>query len=279
MAVDLHTHSRHSDGSDSPAHLASLASSARLTAFALTDHDTLDGLAEAASAADEAGIGFIPGVELSVAWRTGPMHLLAYRIGPGPGPLQDRLASLREGRDRRNREIVAALNELGVEVADDEVADESGVGATGRPHIAQVLVRRGVVETVAEAFDLFLARGRPAYRDRPRLEAGEAARLVRASGGVPVVAHPHTIADNAEAFGEAFEQFTDIGIAGIECHYAEYPPEVRMRLQSRTERLGLIATGGSDYHGAYKPGLSLGTGRGDLSVPDTAFDDLLAAYS
>jgi predicted metal-dependent phosphoesterase TrpH len=147
----------------------------------------------------------------------------------------------------------------------------------GRPHIAAVLVTRRLVASVPEAFDRYLARGRPAYRDRPRLGAAEAARLTRASGGVAVVAHPHTVADDRHDFGEAFRRFAGLGIAGVECHYVEYPPEHRIRLADLAATHGLIATGGSDFHGRYKPGIAVGVGRGDLVVPDRVLDDLSAA--
>jgi predicted metal-dependent phosphoesterase TrpH len=277
MAVDLHTHSRASDGSDPPARIIESAVAAGLTGVALTDHDTLAGISEARLAAASGEIRLVPGVELSVEWQTGPMHLLAYWIGPEPGPLQDRLAALRSGRAERNRQIVDALQAMGLDVTLEEVEEEAGGGTVGRPHIAAVLLRKGRVGTVAEAFDSYLARGRPAYRDRPRLSAAEAVHLTRESGGVAVVAHPHTVADTAGDFSIAFRSFADLGVAGIECHYSEYPPDLRIRLARMAEGLGLIATGGSDYHGRYKPGLALGTGRGDLRVPDQALADLESA--
>ena len=277
MAVDLHTHSRASDGSDPPERIVDLAASMRLRAVALTDHDTLDGLDAAASRARELGIAFVPGVEISVEWPAGPMHLLAYFIEPGTGPLQDRLRELQEGRAVRNAAIIDALRDLGVDLDAEEVETESGTGVTGRPHIAAVMVRRGEAASVAEAFDRYLARGRPAYRDRPRLTASEAVQLTRASGGVAVVAHPHTVATVSGGFAAAFKAFSTLGISGIECHYAEYPPATRLRLAETARRFGLVATGGSDYHGRYKPNLHVGTGRGDLSVPDRAYEDLAAA--
>jgi predicted metal-dependent phosphoesterase TrpH len=277
MAVDLHTHSRVSDGSDSPEQIVEAASERALTAVALTDHDILDGIPAAAARADELGIAFVPGVELSVEWPTGVMHLLAYFVEPGPGPLQDRLGGLRDGRVARNRSILEALGALGVDVSPDEVDAESGYGTAGRPHIAAVLVRKGAATGIADAFDRYLARGRPAYRDRPRLHAAEAVSLTRESGGVAVVAHPHTIADDADGFLAAFEHFAAMGVSGIECHYAEYPPPTRMGMAEIAESLGLVATGGSDYHGSYKPNLRIGTGRGDLAVPDTAYYQLLDA--
>ncbi len=277
MAVDLHTHSRASDGSDPPERIPELAAERHLAAVALMDHDTLEGIPAARRRADELGIPLIPGTELSVEWPTGRMHMLAYFIEPGPGPLQDRLEALRQGRVARNRTIVAALVDLGIEITVEEITAESGGGSVGRPHIAAVLIRKGAVTTMAEAFDRYLADGRPAYRPRPRLEAAEAVRLTRASGGVAVVAHPHTVAGRTVEFSEAFAAFADIGVAGVECHYSEYPPAQRLDLARAAARFGLLATGGSDYHGTYKPGLDLGIGRGDLVVPDEAYEALLAA--
>ncbi|MCJ7726321.1 MAG: PHP domain-containing protein [Acidimicrobiia bacterium] len=277
MAVDLHTHSTASDGSDPPERIVELAAERRLTAVALMDHDTLEGIPAARRAAEAIGMPLIPGIELSVLWPTGTMHMLAYFLEPGPGPLQDRLAALRDGREARNVLIVEALNGLDIEITIEEVEKESGGGSIGRPHIAAILVRKGAAHSMADAFDRYLADGRPAYRPRLRLEAAEAAALTSASGGVAVVAHPHTVAGRTEGFAEAFAAFKDIGVSGIECHYSEYAPDNRRRLAAIAADFGLIATGGSDYHGTYKPGLELGTGRGDLAVPDAAYEALLAA--
>jgi len=277
VPVDLHTHSTASDGSEPPARVIEEAAARRLGAVALTDHDTLEGIDEARAAAGRSGIEMIPGVELSVDWQDRAMHLLSYWIEPRPGPLQDRLASLQAGRNARNAEIVAALSGMGIDITLDDVEEESGGGSVGRPHIAAVLVARRVVRSVGEAFDRYLATGRPAYRSRPRLPVAEAVRLTAASGGVCVVAHPHTVADGAAGFAEAFAAFARLGIAGVECYYVEYPPEHRIRLADLAASFGLIATGGSDFHGRYKPGISVGTGRGDLVVPDHAVDALAEA--
>jgi len=277
MAVDLHTHSRASDGSDPPERIIELAAERRLKAVALMDHDTLAGIGPARKRAEQIGIPLIPGVELSVEWPTGTMHMLAYFLEPGPGPLQDHLEKLRAGRQVRNTAIIEALVGLGIDISISEIEEESGGDSVGRPHIAAVLVRKGAVRSVADAFDRYLADGRPAYRPRIRLGAAEAVGLTRASGGVPVVAHPHTVAGNADGFTEAFESFRAIGVAGIECYYGEYSPGTRSRLAAIAGSMGLIATGGSDYHGTYKPGLHLGIGRGDLHVPDEAYEALLSA--
>ena len=138
-------------------------------------------------------------------------------------------------------------------------------------------MRRGVVGSISEAFDSYLASGRPAYRPRKRLRAPEAVGLAAASGGVTSVAHPHTVADNTGEFEAAFSAFRELGIAGVECHYVEFSPETRRRLVAIARSCDLIPTGGSDYHGENKPGIDVGVGRGDLMVPDSVVDELQAA--
>jgi 3',5'-nucleoside bisphosphate phosphatase len=276
VAVDLHTHSDRSDGSDPPAQVVRLAVAAGLTTVALTDHDNLEGVTEAATAAATAGIGFIPGTELSVDWPTGAMHMLVYFLDDVAGPLQDRLVEIRAGREQRNREMVDALVALGIDVTYEEVAAEAGSAVVGRPHFARVLIRKGAVASMDEAFDRYLGDGRPAYRERLRLEAAEAIGLARASGGVAVIAHPHTLGVSAVDYGTAFTELAAAGLGGIEAYYAEYDRSLREHLAALAHSLGLAATGGSDYHGTFKTGLLVGTGYGDLAVPDEAVDELRA---
>jgi predicted metal-dependent phosphoesterase TrpH len=277
LAVDLHLHSTQSDGTDPPAEIVRLAAEAGLTALALTDHDTLDGVPEARRAADALGIDLISGTELSVNWPTGTMHLLVYHLEPGPGPLQDELAALREARTTRNEQIVARLNELGIEMSVEDVLVESGGGVVGRPHIAAVLVARGHADSIPDAFDRYLASGRPGYVDRRRLDAIETIDLATQTGAVAVLAHPHTLGIAAADFETAFAQLAAAGLGGIESYYAQYEPELRAHLAAICGRLGVIPTGGSDYHGRYKPGLAVGRGQGDLSVPDDIVDRIAAA--
>lgn len=272
MAVDLHTHSDYSDGSDAPSRIVELAVASQLTAVALTDHDGIDGNVEAMATA-EGRIEVIPGVELSVAWDDRAVHLLGYWIEPDT-PISGLLADIRGNRNERNRDMVAALVGLGIDITEDDIAIEGGRGSVGRPHIAAVLVQKGVVATIADAFDQYLAAGRPAYRGRLRLDLEKAVDLVHRSGGVASVAHPHTIADREGEFLELFERLTGLGVDGVECHYGEYASDLRDRLDRHARSLGLIPTGGSDYHGTYKPGLAVGSGRGDLRVPDTAVAEL-----
>lgn len=274
MAVDLHTHSEESDGTDSPAELIRLANEAGLSAIALTDHDTLSGVEEARAAAGNAGPRLVAGVELSVDHANVKIHLLAYFLEPGAGPLQDRLAELREGRRRRNVEIVARLRDLGYDIEEADVAAQTAGEAVGRPHIADALVAKGLIASRAEAFDGLLSDGGVAYVQRPRLSAKEAIQLATASGAVTSVAHPYTIDMNATTYPGLFEELGDAGLTGLEAFYPEHSPSLREHLAALATELGLVATGGSDYHGAGKPGLKVGTGRGDLVVPDTALSDL-----
>jgi predicted metal-dependent phosphoesterase TrpH len=277
VAVDLHTHSSRSDGSDTPTELVTAAAAAGLTTIALTDHDNLDGVAEAERAATTRGIGFIPGTELSVDWSTGAMHMLVYFLEPGAGPLQDRLAWLQASRSQRNVRIAERLQALGVDITYEEAVTQADGSGVGRPHFAALLIEKGHVETFNEAFDLYLARGRPAYVDRERLSAEEAITLARASGAVPVIAHPHTLGVSADDYNTAFRELTDAGLGGIEAYYAEYEPELRFHLVDVCRDLGVVPTGGSDYHGNYKPEIAVGTGRGDLRVPDEIVAELRAA--
>lgn len=278
MPVDLHTHSTASDGSDSPARLVRNVAAARISAFALTDHDTTEGLAEAAVAADDAGVLLVPGVELSLDWDRGGMHLVVLWLEPRPGPLTDRLAGLQASRANRNERMVERLGELGMDITLEEIEAESGGGSTGRPHIAAVMVRKGYAADIPSAFAEYLAAGRPAYLGRERLSPEEAIGLARASGAVPVLAHPHTLGvDNRFEMADLLERLVAAGLVGIECHYGSYPHPGRSGMVAMASRFGLLPSGGSDYHGTYKADVALGVGSVGIPVPDHVLADLAAA--
>ncbi|HYH50320.1 MAG TPA: PHP domain-containing protein [Acidimicrobiia bacterium] len=274
--IDLHTHSTASDGSDSPTGLIELAGRQGLSAVALTDHDTVEGLGDARVAAEAVGVRLVPGCELSCEVGSATMHLLVYFLDDGPGPLQNELAGLQEARADRNRRIVDVLQSHGVDVTLEEILEEAGGGSVGRPHVAGVLLRKGYVSSVQEAFDVWLANGRPAYLDRERLLPAEAIRLAHASGAVTVLAHPTSLGYDEAQLERFVAGLAADGLDGLECEYGRYPVELRARLRALAERLGLAVTGGTDYHGRYKPDLSLGTGLGDLDVPDELLDALEA---
>jgi len=275
--IDLHAHSTASDGTDSPAAVVELAARAGLSALALTDHDTLDHLPEARDAARASGLRLVPACEISCALggrAPGTMHLLVYFVDDRPGPLQDRLGALQASRVSRNVMIVAALREHGVEITLEEVLAEAGPGSVGRPHVAAVLERIGAVGSIQEAFDRWLAKGRPAYFERERLAPEHAIELAHASVAVTSVAHPATLGLPGEELDELLDRLADAGLDALECDYGRYTPAEREGYRALATRHGLAVTGGSDYHGTYKPDLSIGIGRGDLAVADELLDAL-----
>lgn len=278
MPADLHTHSTASDGSDTPSELVERAVKRGLEALALTDHDTLDGAAEARETARSHGLELIPGVELSLGHQQGAMHLVVLWLEPVPGPLQDILAGLRSGRDERNAAIITRLTELDMPITAEEVNEEGGEGSVGRPHIAAVMVRKGYVPDIRTAFDLWLARGRPAYVERPRLDAEEALALARQSGAVPVLAHPHTLGiATASGMADLLTRLRGAGLVGLEAYYATYRRHEQEGYADLARRFDLIPSGGSDYHGSYKPDLDLGSG--ELPLPYSLVEELKAHAS
>ncbi len=274
MAVDLHVHSTASDGSVTPERLVVMGLEKGLGAMALTDHDTQEGWEGAEDAARGSDLELIPGAELSLD-HPGGMHLIVLWLQPGPGPLQDRLATLRQGRAERNVAIVEALRSHGVDITDEEVAEEAGGGTVGRPHIAAVMMRKGYVPDIATAFELWLGRGRAGYVTRPRLDPAQAIGLARESGAVPILGHPHTLGiSRADDMARVLGHMTDHGLVGLEAIYPAYHRHEREGYSHLARRFGLIPSGGSDFHGDYKPGLELGSGYGDLHVPDSVVDEL-----
>jgi len=275
--LDLHTHSTASDGSDPPGRIPELAHGAGCTAVALTDHDRLDGLDAAEARARELGVGFVRGCEISCEVPKGTMHVLIYFVDGDGGPLGDELRRLQDARDDRNQRMLRRLSdELGLPVTLEEVEEEAKGSGIGRPHVAAVLVRKGVVGTIQEAFDRYLAKGQPGYVEKVRLYPAGAIRIARQSGAVPVLAHPLSLGLEPAPLEALVDELAGEGLAGIEAIYGRYTPEERAGLVDLAKRHDLVATGGSDHHGTYKPDLQVGTGRGDLDVPDEALEQLAA---
>ena len=255
--------------------MVKLAARAGLSAVALTDHDTLEGVEEARLEAESYGIELVPGTELSCEWDRGGLHVVVLFLEPGRGPLQDRLAELRDARHSRNREIAERLSGLGFDIDYPQVLKEAGGGSVGRPHIAAVMKRKGYVPDISTAFREYLGAGRPAYVARRLPAPEEAIGLARRSGAVPVLAHPHTLGlDNSAEYAAAYRWMAGMGLVGVECFYSEYDPATRRDLERSVRSFGLLPSGGSDFHGDYKPGLRVGVGRGDLEVPDRVLEAL-----
>jgi hypothetical protein len=272
--LDLHSHTTASDGALVPAELIALASHRGVATLAVTDHDTMAGVPEALEAGVRTGVRVISGIELSVRVRPGSMHLLGYFAEPAPRPLLDRLTEVAERRIARAERILARLERVGLPLDMAQVRAEAR-GPVGRPHIAQAMVAAGHVADRQEAFDRYLADGRPAHEPSDGLEAGEAVALVRESGGAPVLAHPATLALATRELDAFVQRLAGVGLLGLEVHRPDHTPERRARYARIARRRGLIACGGSDFH---RPDdrVALGdTGRPPL--PGDTLDRLFAA--
>lgn len=255
--VDLHTHSTASDGAHGPRELVEMAADMGLAAFAVSDHDTLDGVPEASKAAESLGLPLVPAVELSVDLASGgSAHLLGYFPGADveslcsrDTPLGRALKRVRDARYERNPRILEKLSGMGMHVPAPDVERAAGEGVVGRPHIAQVMVRRGYVGSEREAFDRFLARGRPAYVERERLFADAAMGLIRDRGGIPVLAHPGLMPRSPGELSALIASLAERGLGGVEVYYPGHGEAVTAHLSETARRCGLVATGGTDYHG------------------------------
>ncbi len=277
--VDLHTHSTASDGTYRPAELVRLAESEGLYALALTDHDTVEGLSEALSAAREAGLRFVPGVEISVKFEgSGHCHILGYFVDPKNENLRRTLSLLQQARSERNARMVEKLQALGVEITLEEVAARAGGGEIGRPHFAALLVEKGVVRSPEEAFERYLRKGAPAYVPKARLSPEEAFSAIRAAGGIAVLAHPVHLRLSPEELTRYVARLKEFGLSGIEAYYTDHSPEFTALCLDLSRRFDLVPTGGSDFHGRNKPDIKLGRGLGNLRVPDECYDRLYARW-
>ena len=270
--VDLHAHTLASDGSDRPAELVAAAAAAGVATMAVTDHDTVAAVAEARAAGDRLGVEVLTGCEVTATVGDRVVHVLLYGEGLLEPDLADAVELARRGRDERNQAIGERLERLcGVGHAD--AVEAAGASALSRAHFARALVARGVVADVAEAFDRYLSSGRPGYVPAPSVTLTDAVALAAKAGGVAVLAHPGRLADaeRERVVGEALEA----GVDGVEVWHSQHDPDLRRSLAGLVERRGLLATGGSDYHGRHKPGVHVGTGRdGNVAVPTEVLDVL-----
>ncbi len=266
--IDLHTHTTYSDGSATPEEVIALASSKRARAVAITDHDTVDAIGEARTAADRFGIEFVAGIEISADYSPGTMHILGYCIDPESVGLAKTLGHLRESRETRNPQIAARLRSLGFDISYDEVAAVAGNQVVGRPHFARVMIEKGYVASMQEAFDRFLKKDAAAYVEKARLSPAESIILIHEAGGVAVLAHPYQLKlASYEEADRLVGELAGLGLDGIEAVYSRHSEAERASYSQIAARHGLLVTGGSDYHGSYKPDINIVTGLGDLAVP------------
>jgi predicted metal-dependent phosphoesterase TrpH len=273
--VDLHCHSTASDGTLAPADVVRLARDSGLVGLALTDHDTIAGLAEAAATAREIGVQFLPGIEISCEVpRPATMHVLGYGVDIESPQLKELTSQLMAGRDDRNPRIIARLNELGVAITIAEAEAQAGGDVLGRPHIAAVLLKKGYVSSIKQAFDKYLGQGGTAYFDRDRPDPRRGLELIRQAGGLPVLAHPVQLrTENDAQLERVVKDLADLGLGGIEVIHSDHDDAMIEKYSRLADRYGLLKTGGSDFHGTNKKDIQLGVARG-RRIPRAFLDNL-----
>ena len=281
VSIDLHIHTTASDGTFTPEQVISHAHQLKLKAIAITDHDTVAGSKEALRSGIPPSLGFLTGVEISSTPPpfypgSGSFHLLGYSIRLDDPNLNRTLEKLQQARKNRNPAIINRLNKLGISITLDEVRKEAGEGQLGRPHIAQLMVKKGVVASIDEAFDQFLGTGKPAYVDKQRVECVKAIEIIRDAGGVPVLAHPGLLdCKNENQLDELIGKLKKAGIQGVEVYYSGHTRDQTRLYAELAQRHDLLMTGGSDFHGAIQPEIEMGSGQGDLIVPYELFEKLI----
>ena len=275
--IDLHTHTTFSDGSFSPTELVDLATQQGLDILAITDHDTTEGLSEALEATKNLSLELIPGIELSAQFQNREMHILGYFINLTDPQFQARLEDLRATRFDRIHYILDRLDLLGMDISLEEVQQASGAGTIGRPHIAQVLVAKGYVKSMKEAFEQLLGSRGKAYVQRIVPEAQEIIEWITEAGGIPVLAHPYWEGFNKEDSTTACQTLVEQGLQGLEVFYGTFSARQISFNLGLARRFDLLMTGGSDFHGTVKPDITLGKGRGSLHVPAKVVDQLRKA--
>jgi predicted metal-dependent phosphoesterase TrpH len=266
MSIDLHTHSTTSDGTMSPADLVKYAHKKGLSAIAITDHDTIDGIDEGVATGNILGLEVVPGIELSVKYGDHNVHLLGYLFDWQHKDLHVGLTQLQAGRFERNKKIIAKLNMLGLTIQFSELKKSAGPGQNGRPHIARLMIQKGFVRTMDEAFEKYLGHGGLAYVSRFVYGVRDAIALIKNAGGVAVLAHPFQLDKVVDNFANELYQLRAMGLDGIEVYYPTHSRQFRKRLISLAEKHSLLLTGGSDYHGSIRPGTTLAGGK-NVSVP------------
>lgn len=279
--IDLHIHSTASDGTYSPKEIIALAERLNLAVIAITDHDTIDGSKEAILAGTPSGLKLLTGVEISAAPPTsffcsGSFHILGYSFRLDDPLLKQSLSKLQLARENRNPGIIALLNNLGINISIQEVIELAGDGQAGRPHIARIMLEKRFVESIDEAFNKYLGKGKPAYVDKYRIECSKVIEIIIGAGGIPVLAHPALIElGNGSRFEKLIVKLKEMGLRGIEAYYPEHSKEQISYYMELAKKYELLITGGTDFHGSLKPDINMGFGRGDFHVPYHLYENLI----
>lgn len=254
-----------------------MACAKRARAVAITDHDTVAALGEGRAAADARGIEFVPGIEISAEYSPGTMHVLGYYIDEQSSLLIERLDQLKLAREKRNPEIASRLQAMGMDIGYDEVAAVAGNEIVGRPHFAKLMVERGYARTIQDAFDRFLKKGAPGYVEKGRLSPRDSIEVIHNAGGVAVLAHPYQLGlGTFEEVSSVVGGLAAAGLDGIEALYSRHNSAQQAAYTQIAADHRLVVTGGSDFHGSYKPDIDIVTGLGNLKVPYTVLEELRA---
>ena len=275
--IDLHTHSCCSDGSMTPRELVAHAKESGISAVALSDHDCVDGVREAMEEGERLGVEVIPAIEFSVVSDT-ETHMLGYFIDPSSPAIGSAMEKIFAAREYRARVTLEKLNELGFPITVEEVKRVAGGALLCRAHYARVLQDKGLVPSVKEAFDKYLANGRPAYCGKQAITAEEAIELIHAAGGIAFVAHLHLIRLSDEDLYAFLRRLKAAGLDGIEGYYTEYTPEMQEKFQRMARELDLQISGGTDFHAKMKPHIAIGRGTGDLRIPYSVLENMKIYY-
>ena len=275
MCVDLHTHSIYSDGTSTPEELVLQAAQLNLHGLALTDHDTMEGYQEALAAGNRAGIHIVSGLEISCLHGPLSLHMLGYGVDPENAILNQKLQQLQDGRKTRNRQILAKLADLGIQISDDELQENSQCGQTGRPHIARLLVAKRIVSGMDQAFRRYLGKGKPAYVERFCFKAGEAIDFIHGAGGAAVLAHPGILSQDMQLQARLVHELVERKLDGLEVFHPSHSKKIQKKLHGLTQRYNLITTGGSDYHGGNHGNKGLAGDKRNICPPDAILEELL----
>lgn len=262
-----------SDGSMTPKELVHHAKKAGLSAISLTDHDCIDGVKEAMKEGEKIGLEVVPGIEFSAKSET-ETHILGFYIDIENKDILTALEEIKRVRIERTHETSRLLKNLGFDVSVDEVLSIAPGKIVGRAHFARIMMEKGYVSSVKEGFDLYLANGRPAYSERQHLTAKRAVQLITGAGGLAFVAHLHLMRKSDDELFLFIKELKKSGLSGVEGYYTEYTPEMQEKYQNLAKSLGLLISGGTDFHAEMKPHISIGTGLGNLKIPYTVLENI-----
>ena len=274
MCIDLHLHSFYSDGTAAPSVLIDIAVQAGLHAISLTDHDTVEGIEEFFTYGRQYDLTLFSGLEVSALHRQFSLHILGYGFDHRNRELIQWLKRLQDGRAERNRTIIDKLRKMGHNIRFDELKEISQCGQTGRPHIAKLLLKKGVVQSTDDAFSLYLRKGGPAFAERFAYSAAESIDMIHRAGGIAILAHPVFLEQQTNALSLVIAELVERGLDGLEAYYPSHSPTLQKKLCSLAAKYQLVVTGGSDYHGKERTFSTLAGNSDGFCPPETLLEPI-----